>query len=101
MTLDAAGPREKRWFNVMLGFSAGAAVAFVGMTAMHYWAKGKLQAIDKADGGQVQAGHELLQNVQLATLVGQGILMVACVGFFIAGGNWLLAMKKRKAGGLR
>lgn len=99
MTLDAAGPREKRCFNVMLG-SAAAAVAFVGMTAMHYWAKGKLQAIDKADAGPVQAGHELLQNVQLATLIGQGVLMVACVGFFIAGGNWLLAMKKRRAGGI-
>jgi hypothetical protein len=39
-----------------------------------------------------------LRNIQLATLVGQGILMIGCLGFFLSGGNWLIAMKKRRAG---
>lgn len=103
MTLDAADSREKRWFNGMLGFSAVAAVSLLGMTAMHYWAKGELQGKVAAGGGDeagISAAHHFLQKIQLATLVGQGVLMIGCIGFFITGGNWLIAMKKRKAGRL-
>ena len=103
MTLDAADSREKRWFNGMLGFSAVAAISLLGMTAMHYWAQGELQEQIAAAGGSeagIAAAHQFLRQIQLATLVGQGILMIGCLGFFITGGNWLIAMKKRKAGRL-
>lgn len=56
-----------------------------------------------ADGGSeagIAAAHQFLQKIQLATLVGQGVLMIGCLGFFITGGNWLIAMKRRKAGRL-
>jgi hypothetical protein len=101
MTLDAADSGEKRWFKGMLGFSAVAAVSLLGMTAMHYWAKGELQGRLAAAGGDeagIAAAHQFLRNIQLAALVGQGILMIGCLGFFLSGGNWLIAMKKRRAG---
>lgn len=98
MTPDARSPKEKRWFSIMLGFSAVAAVDFLGMAGMHYWAKGAIG--DSKAAGKVEVAHALLQNVQLATLIGQGILMVACVGFFIAGATWLKVMKQRRAGKL-
>ncbi|HEY1120107.1 MAG TPA: hypothetical protein VGE67_00845 [Haloferula sp.] len=98
MTLDARSPKEKRWFNLMLGFSAVAALDFLGMTGMHYWAKGAIG--DSKAAGKIEVAHALLQKVQLATLVGQGILLISCVGFFICGASWLIAMKKRRAGGL-
>jgi len=98
MTPDARSPKEKRWFNIMLGFSAVAAMDFLAMTGMHYWAKGAIG--ERKAAGQVEAAYDLLQNVRLATLIGQGILMIACIGFFICGASWLIAMKKRRAGGL-
>ncbi|MEK7954133.1 hypothetical protein [Luteolibacter soli] len=98
MTPDARSPQEKRWFSIMLGFSAVAALDFLGMTGMHYWAKGEIG--ERKAAGQVDAAYSLLQNVGLATLIGQGILMIACIGFFICGARWLIAMKKRRAGGL-
>jgi hypothetical protein len=87
----------------MLGFSAVAAVSLLGMTAMHYWAKGELQGQMAAAGGSeagIAAAHGFLKKIQLATLVGQGVLMIGCLGFFITGGNWLIAMKRRKSGRL-
>ena len=98
MTPDARSPKEKRWFNIMLGFSAVAALDFLAMTGMHYWAKGAIGDLKAA--GQVDAAYALLQKVGLGTLIGQGILMIACIGFFICGASWLIAMKKRKAGHL-
>ncbi|HEY1121881.1 MAG TPA: hypothetical protein VGE67_09780, partial [Haloferula sp.] len=86
-----------RWFNIMLGFSAVAALDFLGMAGMHYWAKGAIG--DSTAAGKIEVAHALLKNVQFATLIGQGILMVACIGFFICGASWLIAMKKRKSGG--
>ena len=100
---DGAGSGEQRWFSGMLGFSAVAAISLLGMTAMHYWAQGELQdkvAAAGGDGAGIAAAHQVLRQIQLATLVGQGILMIGCLGFFITGGNWLIAMKKRKAGRL-
>jgi hypothetical protein len=99
--LSGAGSGEKRWFNVLLGFSAGAAVTFLGMTGMHYWTQSKLKGLDKNNTAQVESASELLHQTQLATLVGQGILMICCIGFFVAGANWFFAMRKRKAGLLR
>lgn len=103
LDMSAAGSGEQRWFKGMLGFSAVAAVSLLGMTAMHYWAKGELQEQMAAAGGSeagIVAAHGFLQKIQLATLVGQGILLIGCLGFFITGGNWLIAMKRRKAGRL-
>lgn len=103
LDMSAAGSGEQRWFKGMLGFSAVAAVSLLGMTAMHYWAKGELQEQIAAAGGSeagIAAAHGFLQKIQLATLVGQGVLMIGCLGFFITGGNWLIAMKRRKAGRL-
>jgi hypothetical protein len=103
MTLDAANSGEKRWFNGMLGFSAVAAVSLLGMTAMHYWAKGELQDQMAAAGGNeaaIAAAHRFLEKIQLATLIGQGVLMIGCLGFLVTGGNWLIALKRRRAGRL-
>jgi len=103
LDMSAAGSGERRWFKVMLAFSALAAVSLLGMTAMHYWAKGVLQERVAAAGGDeagIAAAHGFLEKIQLATLVGQGALMIGCLGFFLCGGNWLIAMKKRRAGRL-
>jgi hypothetical protein len=82
----------------MLGFSAVAAVDLLAMTGMHHWAKRAIG--ERKAAGQVEAAFDLLQNGGLATLIGQGILMIACIGFFITGATWLTAMKNRRAGGL-
>jgi hypothetical protein len=100
MTVDAPSENEKRWFNRMVGFSAAAAVDFLAMAGMNYWATNNFKALDRSSQAAVEKAHELLRQVQVGILVGQGILMIACVGFFVAGANWLIAMKKRKAGGL-
>ncbi|MCW1921917.1 hypothetical protein OKA05_05095 [Luteolibacter arcticus] len=100
MTPDARSPKEKRWFNIMLGFSAVAAMDFIAMTGMNFWATDNFKSLDRSSPAAVESAHGVLRQVQTGILVGQGILLICCVGFFFAGASWLIAMRKRKAGGL-
>jgi len=101
LDMSAAGSGEQRWFKVMLAFSALAALSLLGMTAMHYWAKGVLQERVAAAGGDeagIAAAHGFLEKIQLATLVGQGALINGRIGVFLCGGNWRLGRQRRRAG---
>jgi hypothetical protein len=98
---SAAGPKEKRWFNWMLGLAVAAGLVFYGRVAFVMWGKGELAkrtAAAGTDERMVGSAYEFLQQLELGNQIGWALLMIASVGFLICGGMWMRETKRRSRG---
>ena len=102
--LKAEGPKEKRSFKWMIGFSVAAVLTHYGRVAFVLWGRKELAVRYQAAGTdelKVGSASEFLQLVRLVEQLGWALLMVCCLGFLISAVFWIRALKTTRRSGTK